>query len=88
MSNTPYPGFPPNFKIIDEINGLSRQCFVVEIRSRDQLSQEHIAMIKEQVEGTINKLKSKITTIENMELVYQDRFDRVLTDGLRLSNKS
>lgn len=88
--NSPYPGFPPNYKEVPSVNGLARQCLVIEFQSLGQLSTTEMAVIREQIEGTINALTSKMSNIENSELVQQDRFDPILTEALRLkrSDKS
>lgn len=84
MTRRPYPGFPPNYKEVPSVNGLTRQCLVIEIRSLGALDNGQLALIKEQLGGTVDKLASKMPVVENAELVSQDQFDPILTEALRL----
>jgi hypothetical protein len=45
------------------------------------------AMIEEQVSALADKLANGLTNVERAEFVTPDRFDRKLSDGLRLSSK-
>ncbi len=80
----PYPGYPPNYKLVDKLGGFHRNCLVIEILSLDSLDNCSIALIKEQVEATLARLSVSIG-IEKAEVVSKERFDQSLKDGLRLS---
>lgn len=84
MSQAPYPGFPPNYTELTDIGGLRRNCLVIEIRSLGNLSPAQLAVVQEQLEATAANLKSRIATIESIELVAANRFDTLLRAGLRL----
>lgn len=83
----PYPGFPPNYKEVSKIGGMTRTCFVIEFRSDGSLSNTQLAMIEEQVAAAVSKVASKIPTVDKVELVSQDRFDPILLESLRLSRQ-
>jgi len=80
----PYPGYPPNYKSVDKHGGFNRNCLVIEILSLDGLGNTSIALIKEQIEATLARLTTSVG-IEKVEVVSEERFDRFLKDGLRLS---
>lgn len=84
MTKAPYPGFPPNNREVTTVNGRTRQCLVVELRSLGALSDGQMAVIREQLEATVDRLKSKISVLDQSELISQDRFDPMLVEGLRL----
>lgn len=84
MSKLPYPGFSPNFKIVGTINGLYRNCIVIELQSVDKLNNVQMAIIQEQLEATVNRLADNIIDIKNTDVVSDDRFDSILREGLRL----
>ena len=85
MAKKPYPGIPPNYKIVDENGGYKRTCFVLELLSLGQLDNVQMAMVQEQLEATVQKIAQNITCIEKTDVVPPDRFDRILCDGLRIS---
>lgn len=85
MSKKPYPGFPPNYTGVDETGGFTRTCFVLEFLSLGSLEPAQQAMIEEQVSALAAKLANGLTNVERAEFVTPDRFDRKLSDGLRLS---
>ena len=82
----PYPGFPPNYTEVDETGGFTRTCFVLEFLSLGHLEAAQRAMIEEQMSALAEKLARGISTVEKVDFVTPDRFDRKLTDGLRLSS--
>lgn len=82
---TPYPGFPPNYSNLNVIDGLARQCIVIDIRSRGNLSQVQLTMIREQLEASLQKFIAKLPELESIQVVEQNQFDRLLLDGLRLN---
>lgn len=86
MSKKPYPGFPPNFTSVDETGGFTRTCFVLEFMSLGQLEPAQIALIEEQVSALAERLAKGMSVVEGVQFVTPDRFDRKLSDGLRLSS--
>lgn len=84
MTRKPYPGFPPNYREVEDTGGYRRTCFVVEFMSLGPLEPAQIAMIDEQMAALVDKLRQGIVTVEKAQFVTPDRFDRVLCDGLRL----
>ncbi len=86
MSRTPYPGYPPSYKVVDETGGYNRTCMVVELLSLGALSPIQMTMIQEQLEAAVHKIQFQMrATIESSQVVTPDRFDPVLRSGLRLS---
>lgn len=80
----PYPGFAPNIKSVIETAGYKRSCMVVDILSLHALEPAEIAMLEEHLSAFLDKLTRIIPNIHRCELVTPDRFDKILTDGLRL----
>ena len=85
MAKKPYPGFPPNYKTVDETAGYKRTCIVVEFLSLGPLDSAHLALIQEQLEALTERLQKQVSYIEGVDVVLPDRFDPVLKEGLRLS---
>jgi hypothetical protein len=86
MSKKPYPGYPPNYRVVDETGGYYRTCLVIELLSIGSLSNTEMALVQERLEATVEQLKRDLrATIEASQLVTPDRFDPLLRDGLRLS---
>ena len=85
MAKKPYPGFPPSYEVVDENGGYKRTCFVIEFLSLGQLDNIQTAMIQEQLEAITQKISQNITCIEKTDVVLPDRFDRILCQGLRIS---
>ena len=83
----PYPGYPPNYKIVDETGGFKRTCIVVELLSLGALSGAQLALAQEQLEATVERLKRSLAIVERSDVVLPDRFDPLLKAGLRLSRK-
>ena len=79
-----YPGFAPNFKIVEKTGGYTRNCIVIELQTIGGLDKMQLALIQEQLEMTIDKIKRQIPVIENTHVILQDKFDSILCDGLRL----
>ena len=86
MSSRPYPGFPPSYREVENTGGYKRTCFVVEFLSLGTLEPAQIAMIEEQMGALADKLRSGMVAVEQVDFVTPDRFDRALSDGLRLSS--
>lgn len=87
MAKTPYPGFPPSYTQVNETGGFTRTCFVLEFLSLGKLEPAQQAMIDEQFSALAEKLALGLTNVETARFVTPDRFDRKLSDGLRLSRK-
>jgi hypothetical protein len=85
MPKKPYPGFPPNYKAVDETAGYTRTCVVLEFLSLGPLDSVALAMVQEQLEALTERLQRRISYIENTDVILPDRFDPVLREGLRLS---
>lgn len=81
---TPYPGYPPSFTVVKRIGGFDRYCLVIELLSLGELSPIQIAMVKEQLEATLEKLRLSMAVIEKSQVVVPDRFDTLVRQGLRL----
>ena len=82
--NTPYPGFPPNYQKVPQTGGLTRRCFVIELRSLGELDNIQLAQTIELLEAFVGKMKQKIITIEKTDVATHDRFDTQLLQALRL----
>ena len=78
----PYPGYP-NYKTVDKIGGYHRTCVVIELLSLEQLDNCELASIKEQLELALSKLSK--ANVEKTDVILPDRFDRILSNGLKLS---
>lgn len=87
-SKKPYPGFPPNYRDVEDTGGYRRTCFVLEFMSLGPLEPAEMAMINEQMEALADKLRQNMVAIEKADFVTPDRFDRILRDGLRLPAKN
>lgn len=85
MTKPPYPGYPPNYKIVDETAGYRRNCLVLEFLTLGELEPAALAMIQEQLEATLERLGKQLPYVERTDVVLPDRFDPVLKKGLRLS---
>jgi len=83
-SKPPYPGYNPNYRIVDFVGGLRRTCLVVELSS-DGLDAAQLALIQERLEATLDKFLHSSPMIEHYQVVLPDRFDRWLRSGLRIS---
>ncbi len=84
MANEPYPGYPPSYRVVDSVGGFSRTCLAVEFLSLGRLEPAQLAIVTEQLEATVAKLRDSVTTIKAGELITPDRFDPLLRQGLRL----
>lgn len=85
MSKRPYPGYSPSYHKVDETGGYSRTCLVVELLSLGSLDAVQMALVQEQLEATVERLRRQLAVVEVSQVVTPDRFDRVLREGLRLS---
>lgn len=82
----PYPGFPPNYRSVQQTGGYSRTCVIIELLSLEQLSGSELAMVQEQLEATVARLQRGLANVEKTDVVLPDRFDPILREGLRLSD--
>lgn len=80
----PYPGYSPNQKSVTTTGGYHRNCLVIDILSLAQMNPAEIAMLEEQVSAQLAKLSKTMPNIHKCELITPDRFDRILSEGLRL----
>lgn len=85
MSKKPYPGYPPSYRTVDNTGGYTRTCLVVELLSLGALDQTQMALVQEQLEATVERLRRQLAVVEVSQVVTPDRFDPVLREGLRLS---
>lgn len=81
----PYPGYPPSYNSVQQTGGFARTCVVIEFLTLGQLSSSELAIIQEQLEATVSKLRSNLVNVERTDVVLPDRFDPVLREGLRLN---
>jgi len=81
---TPYPGYSPNYEVVNKTGDYTRDCIVLELRSLDALNNLQLAMIQEQLEASLAKIIRQIPTIEGTDIVLSSRFDPILRKGLRL----
>jgi hypothetical protein len=82
----PYPGYPPNYKVVDDTGGYKRTCLVIEFLSLGGLDNTQLALVQEQLEATVERLKGQLrSSVEGAQVITPDRFDPVLKSGLRLS---
>ncbi len=82
-SRPPYPGYPPSYRRVDKTGGFTRTCLVLEILSLGGLTDAELTHVTEQLEAAMARILPAV--IEKSQVVTQDRFDRLLLDGLRLS---
>ena len=82
MSNKPYPGHPPSYRVIPKVGDYTRTCLVIELLSQDALDDVQMAQICERLEATIDK--TCLASVEHFDVVMPNRFDRLLRGGLRL----
>jgi len=87
MSKLPYPGFPPNYRSVQQTGGYARTCMVVELLSHGVLSSTELAVIQDQLEAALSRLQKGMPNIEKTDVVLQHRFDPALREGLRLSDE-
>jgi len=87
MSKSPYPGYPPNYRNVDKTGGFVRTCVVVEFLSHSPLTNAEQAMIQEQLELALVRLRTNLATLEKSQVVLPDRFDTQLRTGLRLPSE-
>ncbi len=83
MAKTPYPGYCPSYRRVDQTGGFDRTCLVIDILSDGRLNSTQLAYIQEQLEMTLEKLLPSV--IEKSQIITPDRFDPMLRDGLRIS---
>ena len=81
MSN--YPGYGPNYKVVQELGGYNRNCFVVELLSEGKLNNAEIAMVKERIEAILATLANSVG-FEKSKVIHQSDFDSILRAGLRI----
>lgn len=84
MSDPPYPNYPPNYTKVDTVNGLTRNCIVLEVLTNGRLSNSEQAVITELLDTISVQVIRKCPSVEHMTFVTQNRFDPVLRTGLRL----
>lgn len=82
--SAPYPGFPPNYAKVQQTGGLTRRCFVVEIRSLGELDNVQLALVRGALEMAADNLKRRVAIIEKVDVATHDRFDTILSQALRL----
>jgi hypothetical protein len=84
MSRPPYPGYPPNYRIVEETGGYARTCVVLEFLSLGKLDNAQLAMLQEQLEACAHRLQQTMVVVERAEVIMPDQFDTLLRAGLRL----
>lgn len=83
MSKKPYLGINPSFNPVTEVGGKKRNCLVVDLLSDHGLSVVQMTYLSELIEALIAKHGASLS-ITAIDVVTQDRFDRMVADGLRL----
>lgn len=83
MSLPPYPGFSPSFTVVDTVDGCFRECIVLDILTELPISKPELAHITEMIEAYVHSLH--ISNISGCQVVTKERFDPLLSNGLRLS---
>lgn len=84
MSKPPYPGYPPNVRSVTATAGLHRTCLVLDCLSLQPLSEAELAVIQESMELAVDKLRSRLASLESIRIIPPDRFDTLLRTGLRI----
>jgi hypothetical protein len=82
MSDQPYPGYPPSYRVVPQIGNYTRTCLVIELLSDRKLDDLQVAQIRERLEATIQNTCAAF--VERSDVITPNRFDRSLLDGLRL----
>lgn len=85
MSLSPYPGYPPNFRIVDVLGGMHRTCLVIEVLSLGSIDDLQLSVMRDQLEGLLEKMKVSMPMIEKTKVALPTQFDKLLRDGLRIS---
>jgi len=85
MSRTPYPGYAPSYKVVDETGGFTRNCIILELLSVGKLGPAEMSHIQEQLEAFVAGLSNRMSSVENAKVVLPDQFDPKLREGLRIS---
>jgi len=80
MAKAPYPGYPPNYTVIDKLGGMTRQCWVLEICTDDGLDPVRIAQLEDAIAMLI---ESKFPETKFSQVVHSDRFDTDLRRAMR-----
>lgn len=84
MNDSPYPGYPPSYRVVTTIGGYSRSCYALEVRALDKLSPTQLVSLQEQLEAAIASVVRRFPEVESAELIPSRRFDKMLLDGFRL----
>lgn len=82
MNDKPYPGYTPNMVGVHRTGDYYRTCFVVELLTRQRLTDTEMHQVQEYIEAILDdRCKS---TVDKYDVVQPKRFDRMLLEGLRL----
>lgn len=87
MGKQPYPGWSPNYRVVDRVGGKFRTCMIIDLRSNHPLSRTQITVLAERLEATAERGEGAVHGLEAL-LVTPDQFDPVVCDGLRLTRAS
>ncbi len=84
ISKPPYPEYSPNFRVVSTTGGYQRTCLVIELLTLAPLTGVELALVQEQLEATLDKIRRQLATLEISKVISTDQFDRLLLEGLRL----
>lgn len=64
--------------------GKYRECIVLELVSNEPLTKVELARLKESIEHGLEQSKRTLPSLDNFQVVSEDRFDTDLRKSLRL----
>ena len=80
MAKAPYPGYSPNYRLVDKLGGMVRQCWVLEVCTDDSLDPIRMSQLEDAIEILID---SKFPEIKANKIVRSDQFDTDLRRAMR-----
>lgn len=83
MSRPPYPGYPPNYSVVDKLGNMHRDVIVIEILKNDGITNVDLSYLKEQIEAFLDRLATEGKVINKSGVYTSDTFDTDLRKALR-----
>ena len=80
MAKAPYPGYSPNYTLVEVIGDLKRQCWVLEVCTNSGLDLARMAQLEDEITML---LESKFPEIMASKVVRSDQFDTDLRRAMR-----
>jgi len=80
MSGTPYPPYPPNIPVVNNVGGFRRTCLVIDLCTAEPLTPVEVAQIEDQ----IGLVLAKIKVIHRSDIANSSRFTKPLRVALQL----